>query len=161
MPYTNKEQQKEYNKKYREANKEKIKEYRDDHKEKTKEYDKKYREANKEKIKEYYEQNKQKINEYEKEYYEQNKEKIKENRKTENGKKSARISHWKRRGVISNDYDALYEKYINTNECELCNISITSGKGISGKKHLDHCHMTGEFRNILCGNCNVRVMRNK
>ena len=49
MPYT-KEQRKEYNKKYRENNKEKInernKDYREKNKEKFKEYDKKYREKN-------------------------------------------------------------------------------------------------------------------
>jgi hypothetical protein len=142
MPYT-KEQRKEYY----EKNKEKIKEQQ-------KGYNKKYYGANKEKLKEqkkeYREANKEKIHEQRKEYYQ-----------TDNAKKSDRISHWKRRGVISNDYDALYEKYINTNECELCSISITRGKGLTGKKHLDHCHITGEFRNILCGVCNTTAMKNK
>ena len=142
MPYT-KEQMKEYMKEYRQANKQKINEYK-----------KKYRE-----------QNKEKINEHKKEYYQQNKEKVKECSKeyhqTENGKKSHRISQWKYKGVISDDYEALYKKYINTNECELCNISIVCGAGITNKKHLDHCHITGKFRHILCGDCNTNVMRNK
>jgi len=119
--------------------------------------------------KEYYEQNKEKMKEQGKEYYEQNKKKIKERvkeynkeyYKTDNRKKSRRISAWKSDGVISDDFDALYEKYINTNECELCNISIVCGTGIHGKKHLDHCHVTGQFRNVLCGYCNTNVMRNK
>jgi len=138
-------------------------------KERRKESNKKYYQQNKEKIKEkdkkYNEKNKQKIKEQKKEYYEENKERIKEKIKeysqTENGKKSIRISSWKYIGVISDDYDALYEKYINTNECEICNISIMCGKGLIGKKHLDHCHVTGQFRHILCGDCNVRVMKNK
>jgi acetyl-CoA carboxylase carboxyltransferase component len=129
--------------------KEQMKEYRQANKEKIKEQQKEYREANKEKIKEYqkkyYEANKQKKKEYKKEY-----------NQTENGKKSNRISDWKSNGVISDDYDALYEKYINTNECELCSISIICGSGITNKKHLDHCHLTGEFRNILCGDCNIK-----
>jgi 2-polyprenyl-3-methyl-5-hydroxy-6-metoxy-1,4-benzoquinol methylase len=150
MPLTEeqkKERRKERDKKYYEANKQKIKEQ-----------SKEYREANKEKIKEqqkgynkkYDEKNKEKLKEYRKEYYQ-----------TENRKKSNRISGWKRNGVISDDYNALYEKYINTNQCELCSISITCGKGLTGKKHLDHCHITGKFRNILCGHCNTKVMRNK
>ena len=157
MPLTEeqkKERKKESNKKYNEANKEYNKKYREANKEKLKEKEKKYKEANKQKIKEqkkeYYEKNKQKIIERVKEYYQ-----------TDNGKKSHRIAVWKSIGVKSDDYDALYEKYINTNECELCSISIISGKGLTGKKHLDHCHMTGEFRNILCGDCNVHIMRNK
>ena len=130
-------------------------------KERKKESNKKYREQHKEQRKEYYEQNKQQIIEYNKKYREQNKQQIKEYRQTENRKKSNRISKWKIKGVISDDFNALYEKYINTNECELCSISITSGKGIIGKKHLDHCHITGQFRHILCGYCNTNVMRNK
>ena len=130
--------------------KEQMRDYREKNKEKLKESSKEYYEANKQKIKEYYEANKEKIKESSKEYFQ-----------TENGKKSYRISTWKIKGVISDDFNALYEKYINTNECELCNISIVCGKGITGKKHLDHCHITGEFRNILCGKCNVHIMRNK
>ena len=77
------------------------------------------------------------------------------------GIKNRILCSWKKRGVISDDYDALYDKYINTNECELCKISITEGQGLIGKKHLDHDHETGEFRNILCGKCNMIVLRKK
>jgi len=122
--------------------KEQMKEYRQANKEKIKEQQKEYREANKEKIKEYqkkyYEANKQKKKEYKKEY-----------NQTENGKKSNRISDWKSNGVISDDFNALYNKYINTNECELCGTCLTN------KKHLDHC------QNIICGVCNTIVMRKK
>jgi hypothetical protein len=73
---------KQYNKQYYEANKEKIKEYkkqyREKNKDKIKEYDKQYRDVNKEKIKEkkkeWRESNKQKI----KEYREKNSDKLKE-----------------------------------------------------------------------------------
>ena len=44
-----------------------------------------------------------------------------ENRKkilaTPEGKKSQNISSWKRRGLID-DYDKVYEKYLNTDNCE-------------------------------------------
>jgi hypothetical protein len=58
---------KEYQKEYRENNKEKSKEYRENNKDKNKEYQKEYRENNKEKIKEYRE-----------EYYTDNKDKLNE-----------------------------------------------------------------------------------
>tara|TARA_R110002073_G_scaffold163722_1_gene319961 strand:+ start:88 stop:543 length:456 start_codon:yes stop_codon:yes gene_type:complete len=60
-----KDKKKEYNKEYREKNKEKLKE-------KKKEYDREYREKNKDKLKEYLneyrEKNKDKLNEYKREY---------------------------------------------------------------------------------------------
>jgi hypothetical protein len=61
------EERKDYNKEYRETNKETIQEYK-----------KEYYETNKEKIQEYYETNKEKLQEYKKEYRENNKEKIQE-----------------------------------------------------------------------------------
>ena len=38
-------------------------------------------------------------------------------------------------------------------------MEITEGKGLIGKKHLDHDHETGYFRNVLCGMCNSNVLR--
>ena len=74
---------------YRQDNKEKIKEYKkqyyEDNKEKIKEYKKQYYEEHKEEIKEYKEQycqdNKEKIKEYKKQYYEEHKEGLREWRK--------------------------------------------------------------------------------
>jgi len=75
---------KEYNKYYRENNKEKVlenkKEYRENNREKMRQKGKEYRENNKEKLleyyKKYYENNKEKKREKRKEYYEKNKEQI-------------------------------------------------------------------------------------
>jgi len=93
-----------------------------------------------------------------KEYYAKHKErykkKCKEYNQTDQGKKSKRITDWKRMGVISQDYDKLYEYYLNTNECDNCGIELIEGFG-SNRKSLDHNHKTGEFRNILCNNCNI------
>ena len=116
---------------------------------------------NKEKIKErkklYYENNKQKVIEHSAKYYEDNKEKQKEQKKNYNnttqGKKVYAISRWKRRGVICDDYFSLYDKYINTNNCDECNIEFDNGRF---RRCLDHNHETGLFRNVLCNTCNVK-----
>ena len=123
--------------------------------EKKKAYMKEYRLRNKDKIKEqkreYYERNKDKFKEYDKTYQEKNREKIKEYRQTENGKKLRTIGSWKYYGLIHDDYDALYDKYINTDKCEVCNKVFEN----SFDRCLDHDHDTYEFRQILCRNCNT------
>ena len=114
-----------------------------------KEYGKQYRLANKDKAVE-----------YQKEYRLNNTEQTKEYNtmygQTENGKKSNRINNWKQLGVITENFDELYIKYINTNNCEECNVELIHGMYGSNKKCLDHCHKTGQFRNVLCCGCNVR-----
>ncbi|MEC3596912.1 hypothetical protein P4159_05710 [Bacillus thuringiensis] len=82
----NRDKMKEYNKKYREENKDKMREYGKKHREKhansTKEYHKKYYEEHKEKMKEYrknyYKENKEEIKEYQNKYRKENTEKVKE-----------------------------------------------------------------------------------
>lgn len=126
---------------------------------------KEYLLKNKDKIaqqhKEYYEKNKEKLKEQKKERDKKNKEKNKEKRReylqTPKGLKSSRIQRWKTLGVIHNDYNELYEKYINTELCESCNCELTIDKRkTKTTKCLDHCHNTGEFRNILCHSCNIK-----
>ena len=109
--------------------------------------------------KEYQQKNKEKIAETQKEYYEANKEKLikqtKEYRETEKGKKIKSISKWKSRGVISDNFDELYDKYINTKKCENCDIEFIDGDVSMNKRCLDHDHLTGQFRNVLCNTCNI------
>jgi len=132
MPYKDPEKQKLYKKEYYQLNKEK-----------NKERDKEYREANKDKIKAYKELNREKIKEQKKEY-----------NQTEAGKKSLRISQWKHMGVKYEDFNALYEHYLNCKNCQECNVEFY-GNG-ANKRCLDHDHETGKFRNVLCHICNVR-----
>jgi hypothetical protein len=150
---------------YYERNKERIKEQRlkryYDNKENEKKNNKEYRENNKEKIykqqKEYRENNKEKIQKYKKSYFEDNKEKIQKYKKefykkynqTDQGKKVNTIARWKSYGVIHNDFDELYELYMNTDKCNVCNNDLSTTI-----KCLDHDHETGEFRWILCIACN-------
>jgi hypothetical protein len=127
--------------------------------------DKAYYEKNKEKkaqqYKVWYEKNKEKEAERNKAYGEKNKEKIAERKKvwcqTEKGRKIHRIADWKRAGVICENFDNLYDYYINCKNCEQCNVELTVDKRTtSTTRCLDHCHKTGEFRNVLCNSCNVK-----
>ena len=73
-------------------------------------------------------------------------------RQSEKGKKFFTINNWKRRGIICDDYDKIYEEYINTTECKLCNMTFKD----STDRCLDHDHETGLIRNIICRPCNTR-----
>lgn len=58
--------------------------------------------------------------------------------------------NWKKAGLISDNIDELYQKYIYATHCELCNKQFT--KTID--RQMEHNHETGEFRNIVCNSCN-------
>ena len=112
--------------------------------------------------KEYKLKNRQKIlNQHKssnKKYYQKNKEQLNlkssEYQTTPTGRKSNRISGWKRRGLISDNYDELYEYYLSVNNCENCDCILNECN--SSRKCLDHNHTTGEFRNVLCQSCNIK-----
>jgi len=129
----NKEKHNEYRRKYYEANKEKIKQDRKKYYEKQNLQSKKWREANKEYMKEY----------------------MKKYSKTPSGRKSMRIANWKQIGIIAEDFDAFYEKYINCLECEYCKKQFKSDKD----RNLHHNHDITDrpnIRGILCTSCNKR-----
>ena len=125
-------------------------------KERNREKCKKYRDKNKEKIKEYREKNIDKCKETQKKYREENKERAREYKKkwsaTENGIKLRRISDWKQRGMICEDFDSVCEIYIHTWICEWCLFEFKN----TTDRHLDHNHQNGEIRGILCRECNFK-----
>lgn len=81
---------------------------------------------------------------------------MKEFRASEAGIKSARITRMKGYGIISDDYEALYDKWKNTTHCEECNVELIGGNKGANRKCIDHDHKTGAFRNIVCHKCNMR-----
>ena len=65
------------------------------------------------------------------------------------------INNWKTQGLKTNDIELIYDKFINTTHCELCNIELTRDKKTTNTtKCMDHNHQTGVFRHILCHKCN-------
>ncbi len=99
---------------------------------------------------------------YRKDYYEENKEIIiaraTEYNKNNKEKKhrAACKSRWKKYGIISNNYDDIYDLYMKTENCQMCEVKLTTGKRCGTSKVLDHDHETGLFRNVLCHICNCK-----
>jgi hypothetical protein len=64
---------------------------------------------------------------------------------------------WKKRGLICRDnqtYDTIYSYYKSIERCEKCGIELDNEKQLQ-IKCMDHDHITGYFRQILCWNCNI------
>ncbi len=106
---------KQYQKKYREENKDKIKKYYEENKEKIKEHSKKYYEENKDKSKKYREENQDKIKDYQKKYRQENKDKSKKYREENQDKNK----DYKKKYREENK-DKLKEKIL----CNTCNCEI-------------------------------------
>tara|TARA_R110000737_G_scaffold244136_1_gene255096 strand:+ start:228 stop:695 length:468 start_codon:yes stop_codon:yes gene_type:complete len=132
----------ESDKKYKENNKDKIKEYNQNNKEQIAEYKREYYQNNKEhiaeKYREYYENNKEHLNKTSKEYSQ-----------TPAGKKAWTMDNWRRKGV-KNVNEEMYNHYIAATHCECCSKEFSSSRD----RHLDHDHITGEFRWVICCRCN-------
>jgi len=59
-------------------------------------------------------------------------------------------------GITRAEYEELYRK--QKGQCPICERALPTGivrKGEVGlRPHVDHCHVTGKVRGILCGPCN-------
>jgi len=108
--------------------------------------------------KEYYEKNKQKLKQKKKEYYEKNKQNLKQKKKeyreTNKGKKIIKISQWKSNGLISDNYDQVYQLWLDSTHCDKCGCQYTD----KIPKDMEHCHTTGRFRAIVCHKCNMNML---
>jgi len=74
-------------------------------------------------------------------------------------KKKYRIRRWIGRGLICDDIDELYDYFDKTKFCENCDVELTEGSRCATSKVLDHDHITGKFRKILCHQCNASLPR--
>lgn len=89
-------------------------------------------------------------------YNARNKEQISTRRaaryRTPEGKRSRRNSDWKKRYGVT--YDEV-EKILadQGDRCAICKTPIELGK----HTHLDHQHVTGKVRGVLCVNCNLMI----
>ena len=120
-------------------------------------YQKKWKELNKEKLKQQQQQryllNKEKLLQQNKEWRELNKDYNKQYNQTPTGKKSIKIASWKRQGMILREgqtWDSIYRTYVDCINCEQCDKVFQTTRDIQ----LDHCHTTGFIRNIVCCRCN-------
>ena len=108
----------------------------------------------------YYLKNKEKEKLRTKKYTQNNPQVKKRYYQSEKGKKSNRILNWKNSGVITPDWDALYDHHLKTTLCDFCNVVLTYDKKTTATtKCLDHDHSITDapnFRNILCNSCNVK-----
>lgn len=69
-----------------------------------------------------------------------------------------RIQGWKKHGVKGN-LEELYKIWENTTHCNLCNVELVIGNKTSNRKILEHDHLSGHFRNIVCGKCNCLMLK--
>jgi len=72
---------------------------------------------------------------------------------TYNGKRITTISNWKTKKVKGDLYE-IYETWLNTSHCEVCNVELIQDNKSSNRKIMDHDHLSGYFRNIICNRCN-------
>ena len=99
---------------------------------------------------EYRKNNREKKLEYGKNYREENKQKLIEYRKSDHHKKIARINQWKYYG-LKDDLEMVWEIYQEAEQCLICDNKFKNSKD----KHMNHCHTTGFFLNVICQKCNI------
>lgn len=147
-----KEYMKEYSKKYRAQNRESLrkqkKRYRDENDNKLKEESKEYYINNRErilkKVKEYGAINKKTINQYSKDWRKNN-----PNYTRENDLKR----HF---GINIEQYNEMLKN--QNGVCAICGKPETAtNKGKIINLAVDHCHVSGKVRGLLCGNCNKGI----
>lgn len=129
----------------------------DKNREYQREYQKKYHATPEYKAKRraYFLKNKQHSIETSKTYYVKNKKRLSLYYKEYNIKNHQKycIRQWKRQGIVDEDYDSLYQCYIEEKNCWICGHDFSKYR-----KNLDHDHETGEARFVCCNLCNTKLL---
>lgn len=68
-----------------------------------------------------------------------------------NQDKNRNTKYLRKFGITLNDVVAIIQQ--QNNKCAICNINIELGS----KTHLDHDHLTGKIRGVLCQKCNHAI----
>lgn len=153
---------KEYNKKWRESNKDKLKEYRLKNREHILETTRKWRLKNKDRLKakrkEWYKTHREYANEKTRAYHNKNKEfcaELTKKWKKDNWKdytNNRRIQIRKRTyGITQDDFNKLLEE--QNYSCAICKKPFTDENKNRG--FVDHDHYTDKVRGLLCSSCNL------
>ena len=69
------------------------------------------------------------------------------------GQKNRAYNNWRIRGLNMEDFDNIYDIFVNTKYCDICKCSFENIK-----KHMEHNHKTGEFRGVVCNMCNINML---
>lgn len=93
--------------------------------------------------------------EYAKEYRAKNQERIRERDRIYRKRYPDRV----RRMNLKKTYDMTPEQYASmlseqNNKCFLCDFSHRTNGKREEQLHIDHCHVTGKIRGLLCTQCN-------
>ena len=72
-----------------------------------------------------------------------------------------RIKNWENNGLIVDDYNKINDIWKNTTHCNKCNVELVEGNKGSNRKCMEHSHITGEFRGIVCHRCNANMLDKK
>jgi len=71
-------------------------------------------------------------------------------------KNQDRIKRFLKYGLTSEDFERLREK--QNFRCAICGVIPTKvSNRLHDGFHIDHCHVSGRVRGLLCGNCNTGI----
>lgn len=74
------------------------------------------------------------------------------------GQKKLMKGRWKSKGLNMNNFDEVYDRYMNAKNCEVCRCILMVGKkNNTNRKTLNFDKITGEFINVRCVLCTVKA----
>lgn len=66
------------------------------------------------------------------------------------------LSNWRRKRKLRGDLEEVWNVCFNTKQCYNCNRELIHNSSGSAKVCMDHNHITGYFRHVLCNKCNTQ-----